>query len=247
MAIFNFLIFFILSVNTTCSKKDGSYILNIQLHYDDITVMKILAMEKIKDLSKTDRQILIDYSNNILEEMNEDLKNFGVQLRGDYSFLLFEELDLKLQKKKLCMSKLMAIEATMRMLARLAYPNTKGMGLRIIALSCPVFDPVQIPFFTLPTGGCGNIGTLFVIEPFTLKTQIKFLIKTFISGGLGAISPIKSENYKKHLCNFANKCAVNNDLVGKFIENLKKVDFINDEEEKKRKIEIKKGIQEKEK
>lgn len=221
-------LFLLTFVQSRCSDKDGSFILNIQIHLDEITAMKILAVETVTGISsgtKTDRQKLVGYLDGIFNNLNKDLANVGVQLKGEYSNLIFEELELGFQMEKLCNTKLMAIQATARMLTKLAYPNTEGLGLRIVALSCMLFDPVQIPFFALPAGGCGNLGTIFVIEPFTLKSQIKYLVKMFISEGMGAIFPINSGTFKKHLCHFVNKCAVKNDRFGKFEEYLENVDF----------------------
>lgn len=66
----------------------------------------------------------------------------------------------------------MAIEATMRMLARLTYPDAKGMGLRINAPSHAIFEPVQFPLFTSPSDNYENIGTLLAVDPFTLRSQM---------------------------------------------------------------------------
>jgi hypothetical protein len=225
-----FVFFLFIHVNSRCLDKEGSFILNVKIHLDEMTAMKILAVEKAKRAfseSKTNRQMLVEYLNGIFHDMNKDLKDVGVQLKGDYSNLIFEELETELQKEKLCMNKVMAIEATTRLVAKLSYPNTEGLGLRIVALSCLAFDPIQIPFFALPIGGCGNLGTIFVIEPFTLKFQIKNLVKNFISEGIGAMYSINSETYKNHVCHFANKCAVKNSHFGKFEKHLEKVDFIN--------------------
>lgn len=236
MLILFFFILFNQLVHSRCLDKDGSFILNVQIHLDEMTANKVLAVEKTKGVFnglQTDRRTLVDYLNGIFDDMNKDLRGAGVQLRGDYSNLLFEELEIDLQKNKLCNTKLMAIEATTRLFGKLAYPKTNGLGLRIVGLSCLIFDPMQIPFFVMPTGGCGNIGTIFVIDPFTLKTQIKYLVKSFISEGVGAIYPINSDTFKKHLCHFANRCAVNNDLFGKFEQNLEKVDFMNGKKKEK--------------
>jgi hypothetical protein len=224
-----FLIQLIIVINYVkgCS-EEGTYVLKIKFHLDELTHRMISNIEKIKgrfNNEKGSHEIVTAYLNTVLNEINADLEDHGVQIIGDYDYLLFEELGINLNKDKLCTSKFMVVEATAAMLPKLLYPKTDGLGLRIVALSCPVFNLTQIPQFSISNGSCGNLGTISVIEPFTLKLSIKSLVKSFISEKVGSVYPIKSKSYKKHLCQFVNKCAVKNNQIGKFLHHLAKVEY----------------------
>ncbi|WUR03494.1 spore wall protein 7 [Vairimorpha necatrix] len=222
MFIFLFLIF----ISSKCSNKEGSYILKVKIHLDELTIQKILLSKSIlipESDNLTSRNTVIKYLNAIFNDINEDIEDYGVQVAGDYSLLNFEDLETTLKTQSMCMKKFMLIESTIKLLTNLSYPNTDGLGLRIVALSCKVFEPMQIPFFMTPSFTCGNLGTIFVIDPFTLKVQIKLLIKNFITNSMGGFLPMKSIGFEKTLCNFVNRCTKKNEMVGKFVDNLKKV------------------------
>lgn len=224
-----FLIKLIIILNSieACSET-GTYVLKIKFHLDELTYQKITISEKIKGTFNTGKrpyEVVTGYLNTVLNEINEELEDHGVQIVGDFDLLLLEELNISLHKNKLCNTKFMAVEATTAMLPKLAYPVTNGIGLRIVALSCPVFNPLQVPHFSISNGSCGHLGTIFVIDLFTLKLSIKNLVKSFISDKVGSIFSIKSIYYRKHLCNFVNKCVVKNKSFGKFLHHLVRVEY----------------------
>lgn len=207
---------YLLHVVTTCSRGEGTYILRVKIHLDELTLYKIVGMEMLENTfeNKGPIEIAKNYLNKIFNDINEGLDRYGVQLEGDYTTLHLDELELKLDKEKICSQKQVAMVVNQLITPQLSYPNTDGLGLRIVGVSCEEFDPIQIPFFTLPNAGCGQIGTIFVMDPLTLKPQIELLMRGFITNGVGMFSPLSSVFFKKSLCRYSKKCTKNNDKFG---------------------------------
>ncbi|KAK6089864.1 hypothetical protein P3W45_001212 [Vairimorpha bombi] len=212
----NSFIIYLIYIVATCSSSGGTYILKIKIHTDELTLNKIVGVERLTRTfkNKGNREIGKNYFNRIFNDLNEDLERYGVQLEGDYSAFHFDELGLIVDKQKICTQQQLAMLINQIITPQLSYPNTDGLGLRIVMISCDQFDPVQIPFFTIPNAGCGRIGTIFVIDPFTLKPQIKLLLRGFITNGIGMFSPLSSRLFKESLCIYARKCSKNNGSLG---------------------------------
>lgn len=199
-----------------CSDSGGIYIIRIKIHLDEITLYKIVGLEKADNTfeEKNTREIAKNYLNRIFNDMNHELDRYGVQVEGDYSFLHFDELDLDIDMEKICTQKMVATLLTQVLTPKLSYPETDGLGLRIVGISCKVFTPEQIPFFTIPNGGCGHIATIFVLDPFTIEPQIKLLVRGFITNGIGMSTPLPTTSFKDSLCRFSKRCTKNNDAFG---------------------------------
>lgn len=218
-------ILYLIYIAATCSHSGGTYILRIKIHLDELTLYKIVGMEKLESTfeNKGTREIAKNYLNRIFNDINEDLDRYGVQLEGDYTALHFDELELKIDKEKICTQKQVAMLVNQVLTPKLSYPNTDGLGLRIVGVSCEEFDPVQSPYFTIPNAGCGHIGTIFVLDPLTLKSQIQLLMKGFITNGVGMFLPLPSESFKESLCRYVKKCTKNNDAFGVLKNNISRI------------------------
>lgn len=224
--------FFINCVDTS----NGTYIIKVKIHLDEQTLLKIYLLEKAKSLKSTigKREHVRNYLNRIFNEFNTDIAKYNVQIVGDFNVLLIEELDLGIDKKGLCSNELIASVMTARSYYKLSWPVTDGMGLTILGVSCLTFPPNQIPFHLMPSFGCGKLATIFVIDPFTLKIQLKLILKSLITNGVGLLAPTSSRIFKTALLKYAKLCTVKNNLIGKFNSEVSYVEHTTEQ-----KIEIK--------
>ncbi|EQB62155.1 hypothetical protein NAPIS_ORF00273 [Vairimorpha apis BRL 01] len=180
-----------------CVHKEGSFIFNVKFHIDEETINKILLfVDRNKKISERDK--VIKYVNKVVNSFNKEIEEYGIQVRPDYSQLIFEELNLKIKKQIICMEKYSAAALTRLVSAKLSYPNTSGSGYRIIVISCINFHPEQIPFFAIPS--------------FSL------------SGQIGIFFSINSSVFRFNACRSAKRCVTNNDLYGRFVKNVEKIE-----------------------
>lgn len=218
-----FMFLHILSVDR-CSPKEGTFIFNVKFHIDEETIDKILFFNSDpKKLSERDN--IIKYLNKIVNNFNKEIEQYGVQVKPDYSQLILEELNLKINKQLICNERFSAAVLSRLTSAKLSYPNTTGSGYRIIVMSCLHFNPEQIPFFTIPSFSCGRISTIFSISSYVLKSKIRLMLKNVLAGQIGIGSRINSSVFRYNACRSAKNCVAKNKLYGKFFENVDKIEL----------------------
>ncbi|EQB61331.1 hypothetical protein NAPIS_ORF01099 [Vairimorpha apis BRL 01] len=206
-------VLYILTYNKNrCLPENGSYILNVKFHIDIDTSNKILLLEKYTP-EKSERATIKNFLNKILNDVNKEYVQYGVQFIGDYSILLFEELNTSIQKTDTCKLKFIALNVNTSLMFELANLQEEGVGLRIVVLSCFVYPFEQLPFFSNPVSLCGRLSTIFSIEPLSLSTTIYFMIKKFVD-----------DMNIRFSCNIIRKCCANNSHFGKFIQELDSVE-----------------------
>lgn len=206
-----------------CVHKEGLFIFNVKFHIDEETINKILLfVDRNKKISERDK--VIKYVNKVVNSFNKEIEEYGIQVRPDYSQLIFEELNLKIKKQIICMEKYSAAALTRLVSAKLSYPNTSGSGYRIIVISCINFHPEQIPFFAIPSFSCGRISTIFSVSTYLLEMQIKMMLKNAVSGQIGIFFSINSSVFRFNACRSAKRCVTNNDLYGRFVKNVEKIE-----------------------
>lgn len=205
-------ILFVLSYNKNrCLPENGTYVITIKIHLDTLTANKVLLLER-HSYKNTQRSTIKNYLNKILNDINKDYIQYGIQFVGDYSTLLFEELNSIIDKDEICQQKSIALVANTKLISEFSNLDNKGIGLRIVVLSCLEFPAEQIPFYTQAISSCSRLSTIFSIEPFTLSKELSFLIKKSIDdNNLGQMQLI---------CKNIRKCTTNYPHFGKFVQEL---------------------------
>lgn len=202
-----------------CTDDDGSFVIKYKVHISAaVQGLIVTYMNLDSDRVYSKSEAVHSYFDNILNAINRTLEPFKVQVIGDYGQLTFERLPLGLTPEDICLTKNAVNTIALAAMVRLVCPNTPGLGNRIILYDCADNADNQMPKDTREEYDCGNLTVLHVV-------RVDKAIKNIADAILEALSKKKSKTdgvlpskFRKGLCEYVKSCAVNNDLIGKFME-----------------------------
>lgn len=198
-------------------QEDGTYVINFKIHAN------VFAMEDIKNyinsINPNKTYGLTDgneiYFNNIFDSINVTMEPYRVQMLGDYSGLtLIEPITLKLLPIDICKTPYIAGFVGASALVNFVFPQTLGMGNRIIVYKCPIAIPGQPRFYSTVAGQCGNLTVIYLDDPKTLIKEVMDYVQSSLTFGISKWVSPNSKWYKRLLKAYAGVCTIQNDPIG---------------------------------
>lgn len=215
------------SFKKVSNRTHGTTVIRIQVHADSTAIIALkssMVTEFSTDLNSL--TTLMKFFGGIFDLINEDIQNLGIQVRGDFSKLVMDQMPYDKTK---CIEGDPVMARTN--IAKSVFTASGGpnLGNKLLLLFCP--ERVMMPPKSALMGGvgCSNIAGVMFGELRALKEVVTDTVYKIIS--YGNSRPInQTANFERNAQKYVSECIGNDSNInGEFVRDLKAVRHLSSE------------------
>jgi hypothetical protein len=205
-----------------CSKERGSYVINIVIHADNRSMYKIMDEVNRAEGKRMELKAAVKhYFNVVLDRVNAVLEEYNVQVLGDYRGLFLGRQPIFIDPT-VCRRPSIA-ENLAKGLQTQLLSRGGDAGNRVFVYDCGSMPGNEPLYHAVKGGACGHIVAAMSSDVVKLEdVLVEQIYKILADSLLFKIPPI-STLYRDNLCKYVTRCAVKNDVIGRFQRELKSV------------------------
>jgi hypothetical protein len=205
-----------------CANKKGTYVMNFVIHLSAPTKAKIEQYEEKKQGKTLGGKGAKHFFNRIFDRVNEDIQKYDIQVLGDYRYLSFEKLGVPVSGD-ICTRPSVVPELMASFVQTVKEPAFPGTGNRIVIFDCGVNLGMIPQSLMIPPDRCGHYIVLMHNPLPLFEDEIRgHIMNTLANIPFGTVQP-NSKLFVSSACAYAKQCAVDNDFVGQFFQDVKSV------------------------
>ncbi|EJW01696.1 hypothetical protein EDEG_03776, partial [Edhazardia aedis USNM 41457] len=189
-----------------CSYRSGIYNIMIRISVEEEASLTISEQFVISHgIPAQITSVTILYFNTIINELNQMLIPFGVQLIADYRDFVFENLPVLLDTRE-CSESDAIIKKTEHMSINYKLRRLSGTGFRLFVFYCPFINKeTKIWSHAIPVRDCGVVLGIMYHNPQIMRQVIINEILKSLAREYN-IDDINLEKFNLGLCNYTHEC-----------------------------------------